>query len=118
MSKKTPEELAQAIQVFETARVRRRREAKEQGVLPPGVIPAVVSMRQARLALLGMGLLSQVETALAAIPDATQRAAAEIEWEYAVTVDRNSPLVQNLTLALGLDDAALDALFSAAGAIQ
>ena len=48
-------------------------------------------MRQARLALLQAGLLDQVETALASIPDEVQRKAAQIEWEYATTVDRGSP---------------------------
>lgn len=70
-----------------------------------------VTMRQARLALLSVDKLAQVNAAIAAIPDATQRAAAEIEWEYAQTVDRDSPFVQMLGTALALD---LDALFTLA----
>ena len=74
-------------------------------------VPTSVTMRQARLALLSVDKLAQVNAAIAAIPDATQRAAAEIEWEYAQTVDRGSPFVQMLGAALALD---LDALFTLA----
>ena len=66
-----------------------------EGPLPepaplPVPVPQSVTMRQARLALLGAGLLDDVDAALAAIPDATQRRAAQIEWEYAATVERIS----------------------------
>lgn len=84
---------------------------------PAPFIPTSVTMRQARLALLGAGLLSQVDAALAAIADPVQRQAAQIDWEYAATVDRGSDLVVELASALNLDAAALDALFSAAGAL-
>lgn len=81
------------------------------------VIPVSVSMRQARLALLAAGLLDDVDTAIAAIPDDAQRMAAQIEWEYAATVDRSSQWTATLAAALGLDDAALDALFQQAAAL-
>lgn len=86
---------------------------------PPPPPPPVtsVAMRQARLALLGAGLLGQVSSAIAAIPDATQRAAAEIEWEYATEVRRDSPWVLQLSAALGLDAEQLDALFAHAATL-
>ena len=84
---------------------------------PPAPIPTSVTMRQARLALLGAGLLSQVDAALAAIADPVQRQAAQIDWEYAATVDRGSPLVTNLAASLNLDSAALDSLFTAAASL-
>ena len=84
--------------------------------IPTPVITSV-TMRQARLALLGAGLLDTVTQAIAAIPDATQRKAAEIEWEYASTVDRNSVFTQQLAAGLGLSDAQLDALFTQAAAL-
>ena len=60
----------------------------------PGVIvPASVTPRQARLALLQIGKLDAVSAALAAIPDPAQRTAAQIEWEYATVIERNSLLV-------------------------
>ena len=54
---------------------------------------------------------SDIEAALAAIPDATARRAAQIEWEYAHSVERASPWVQQLATALALEADRLDALF-------
>lgn len=85
-------------------------------VAPPAAIPSVVTMRQARLALLGAGLLATVDGAVAAMPG-TSGDAARIEWEFAATVDRNSPLVASLSAALNLSQAQLDGLFSAAAVL-
>lgn len=74
-------------------------------------IPSIVSMRQARLALLQAGLLQQVESSLSSITDETQRLAAQIEWEYATEVKRSSPLVQAISSSMGLTAQQLDALF-------
>jgi hypothetical protein len=63
-------------------------------------------MRQARLALLGAGMLSTVDEAVAGMTEA-----ARIEWEYAATVERNSQLVVALSPLLGLTEAQLDGLF-------
>lgn len=77
-------------------------------------VPQSVTMRQARLALLGAGLLDDVDAAISTIPDDTQRRAAEIEWEYAQTVDRASPFTQQLASGLGLGAEQLDNLFTQA----
>lgn len=84
---------------------------------PSALAPQSVTMRQARLALLGAGLLDSVNAAIAAITDATQRQAAEIEWEYAQTVDRASPFTQQLASGLGLTNEQLDGLFTQAAAL-
>ena len=76
----------------------------------PGPVPSSVTMRQARLALLGAGLLVSVDAAIDSLPS-PQKEAARIEWEYATEVQRSSGLVPMMGAALGLDDAALDALF-------
>ena len=76
-------------------------------------VPEVVTMRQARLALLGAGLLAQVNTAVANMPGA-EGDAARIEWEYAQEVRRDSPLVAGLSEILGLTDEALDNLYRTA----
>lgn len=76
-------------------------------------VPQQVTARQARLALLNAGLLEAVQAAVDGLPGA-EGAAARIEWEYAQTVDRASPLVAALAAALQLDDEQLDALFTAA----
>lgn len=80
-------------------------------IAPSDPFPQVVTMRQARLALLAIGKLAHVATAIAAIPDPMQRQAAQIEWEYSATVERNRPFVQMLAPALGLSSAQLDQLF-------
>lgn len=82
----------------------------------PQYVPASVTMRQARLALLGAGLLASVDAAIGSLPS-PQKEVARIEWEYAVEVQRSSGLVPMMGVALGLDDAALDALFIEAAAL-
>ena len=79
-------------------------------------VPEVVTMRQARLALLGAGLLDQVNTAIASMPGA-EGDAARIEWEYASTVDRHGPTVLALAPALGLTDTQIDELFRQAATL-
>lgn len=77
---------------------------------PPGpIIPQVVSMRQARLALLAVDLLDDVEAVVAAAGRA-----AQIEWEYATEVRRNHPLLAAVQAAKGMSDADIDQLFIAA----
>lgn len=81
--------------------------------VPRVIVPTSVTPRQARLALLQIGKLDAVSAALAAIPDPAQRTAAQIEWEYATVIERNSSLVTVLSAQLGLDAATLDNLFLA-----
>ena len=79
--------------------------------------PTSVTPRQARLALLQIGKLDAVSAALAAIPDPAQRTAAQIEWEYATVIERNSPLVQSLAAGLGLTAADIDDLLTLAATL-
>lgn len=83
---------------------------------PPEPVPQIVTMRQARLALLGAGLLSQVDAAIDALPE-PQKSAARIEWDYSSEVHRSRPFVQQLGHALGLTDEQLDALFTQAATL-
>lgn len=81
---------------------------------PEELRPAmIVTMRQARLALLQENKLADVIAAIAALPDG-EREAAEIQWEYGSTVERLSPLVVSLIPALGLTDETMDDLFELA----
>lgn len=84
--------------------------------LPPPPVPAVVSMRQARLALLGAGLLSQVGNVIDGLEE-PGRSAARIEWEYATELRRGHPLVAALGNALELTEQQVDDLFLAASEI-
>ena len=85
----------------------------QQWVEPPPYKPQSCTMRQARLALLQVGKLADVDAAIAAMPE-PQKSRAQIEWEYAATVDRISPLMSSLGPVLHMSDAELDALFKLA----
>ena len=69
-------------------------------------VPQQVTMRQARLALLGAGLLDDVEMVIAAAGRAEQ-----LEWEYAAVVDRSGPIVAAVQQQESLTDAQIDDLF-------
>ena len=69
------------------------------------IIPQVITMRQARLQLLEVGLLDDVE-ALVALDRKSQ-----IEWEYASEVYRQSPLVEAIKGGLNLTDTQIDNMF-------
>lgn len=84
---------------------------------PTPIVPQVVTMRQARLALLSIGLLDQVEPAIDAM-DEPARTIAKIEWDYSSEVHRDKPFVNSLGEILGLDGESIDALFAAAALID
>jgi hypothetical protein len=88
----------------------------QPGAAQPAV-PQVVSMRQARLALLVTGRLQQVTDAFDLMQDEGLKAAAKIEWEYATEVRRDWPLVEVLRPALSMSHADVDDLFIAAAAL-
>jgi len=72
-----------------------------------------VTPRQARLELAKRGLLANIAEIIALIPE-PDKTTVEIEWEYAVSIERSSPWVIQLGSALGLDEEGLDELFKAA----
>lgn len=78
--------------------------------------PQTVTMRQARLALLDAGLLEAVQTSVATMPSA-EGERARIDWEYALEVRRDWPLISYMAGDLGLTDEQVDGLFVAAAAI-
>lgn len=73
-------------------------------------IPAIITPRQARLALSSQGLLSQVQNAIDSLPE-SNREVVNIEWEYAVSIERASPWIASLGEALELTSEQLDDLF-------
>lgn len=75
----------------------------------PVIIPTL-SMRQARLALLNMGLLTAVQAAITTDEQ-------HIWWEYSPTVERSNPLVIAVLSALGKTSAEIDAMFISAALI-
>lgn len=78
----------------------------------PSQVPNLISMRQARLALLQSGLLATVDAAIAQGTEADK-----ITWEYATEVYRNDALVANLSVVLGLSSKQLDDLFLLASSL-
>lgn len=79
---------------------------------PPTPAPAIVTPRQASLALHQSGLLESVKTAIAAADEAKR-----IEWEYATTFERSSPVVAAMSATLGLTESQLDDLFTLAATL-
>ena len=75
--------------------------------------PKVVTMRQARLALLQSGLLQTVQDAIANSTDE----AMKIEWEYATEVKRDWASLVTLTAVLGMTSLELDDLFQLASTL-
>lgn len=79
-----------------------------ESYIEPKSIPQVITMRQARLQLLEVGLLDDVE-ALVALDRKSQ-----IEWEYANEVYRQSPLIDLVKETISLTDEQIDDMFLSA----
>ncbi|KLE01882.1 hypothetical protein [Aliarcobacter butzleri] len=75
------------------------------------LIPKTITLRQARLYLLSIGLLDNLENII------SQNRAYQIEWEYANSIERESPLVKILGQTLNLNDTAIDNMFMEASKI-
>lgn len=83
---------------------------------PGPEVPHEVTMRQARLALHSAGLLDAAQAVIDALP-MPQRRQAQIEWEYALSVRRDHPLIA-LMIGEGLATAEeVDGLFVAAAGL-
>ena len=74
---------------------------------------STITLRQAKLALLNAGKLQDVINAIAALPE-PQKTAAQIEFDYANDVERNSVLLGTIAAAIGLTEEELDQLFDSA----
>ncbi|YCI03610.1 hypothetical protein M1D34_05105 [Ensifer sp. D2-11] len=73
-----------------------------------------LSARQLRLGLVSTGFnQAQVAAVIEALP-ASDREAAQIEWEYATTFNRTHTLVSTVGAALGISDEQIDTMWAAA----
>lgn len=82
----------------------------------PTPVPTVVSRRQARQAMIAAGIsFASVQAAIDAIADPIDRAMMQSEWDDSNQFERDRPQLIQLASVLGLDAAALDALFTDAG---
>lgn len=86
-------------------------------VPPTPVVPLAVTRRQARQALLLRNKLNLVQPAIDAIPDVTQRALMQIEWDDSLDFVRTRASVIAIGAAIGLDSAALDEMFTFAASL-
>lgn len=84
---------------------------------PVLVVPAEVTMRQARLALLSAGVLASAEAAINAMAG-PEGEAARIEWNYSSVMRRDKPFVNAIGGLLGLSSQQIDELFVAASNID
>ena len=79
-------------------------------------VPSVVTMRQARQAMLNSGILVQVDALIAAMPG-EEGESARIDWSHARDVKRDWPLIAALGPQLGLTEQQIDDLFVYAASI-
>lgn len=75
------------------------------------LIPKFITLRQARLYLLSIDLLDDLENII------NQNRAYQIEWEYANEIERESPLVTAMAQALILTSSDVDNMFIEASKI-
>ena len=90
-------------------------EAQDVPYQPPAISPSCTPA-QGLVALYALrGITEQnIAAALAAIPDSEQRYTAQVAFSRATEWRRDSQTMQIMTGLLGLDGAALDALFAKA----
>lgn len=80
--------------------------------LPMPTVPESVTPRQIRLALIDRGIMpEQITAILEAIEDVTLRAKSLAEWEYALEIRRDDPLIDQLSSELNFTDTEVDNLF-------
>lgn len=77
-----------------------------------GLKPDSCTPRQFRLALIYSGIsLSTVENLINQIPDPNQREIVRVQWEYAIMIEKNNELVQQLFFDLGYTKEQIDNIF-------
>ncbi|GEM_PF-1666418 len=79
-------------------------------------VPQMVTMRQARQAMLFSGILSQVDALIAGMPG-EEGESARIDWSHARDVKRDWPLIAALGPQMGLTEQQIDGLFIYAASI-
>lgn len=79
---------------------------------PPVTKVLSVTPKQARIALAQAGILAQVNDMVRAADEVTQ-----ITWDYALTINRDDPLIVQMGTSLGLSSDDIDALFLKASLI-
>jgi hypothetical protein len=73
-----------------------------------------VTKRQGRQQMIILGVIGDVEAAIAAIPDSMQRLLVQSFWEDSSEYERTHPQMIQLAQAIGMTDTDLDQAFEAA----
>lgn len=108
----TPEALPHLQVAVEVAPAMEGGVLRQRWALQDAPPPADVTMRQAQLALLDLGITdATVESAIDAIADPDAQARARIEWRRGGVVERHSPMVALIAAGLALTPEQLDQLF-------
>jgi len=77
--------------------------------------PDTCTPRQLRIALIQNGISpSTIDSQINAIPDSTQREIAYAEWEYALKIKKEHPLVQMMAANLNLTEQQVSDIFTLA----
>ena len=84
---------------------------------PAQPVPQQVTRAQGKAVLIQMGLWQQVLDFVAAIPDPTQRALAEVALHDTQHWQRNSPFLNQAAAALGITQEQMDDLFITASQV-
>jgi hypothetical protein len=84
---------------------------------PPPRVPPEIPNWRCKAVLGQMGLLGQVETILAALPE-PEKTIVKLSWQGDGKVARRGKTVLSLAAALGLSEARVDAMFIAAEGIE
>ena len=79
-----------------------------ENVVVPEPVPFSITQRQARLIMLERGILDTVENTLKMEPE------KYIEWSYASSIERTTPLVNEIADSLGLSAEVIDEMFISA----
>ena len=90
-------------------------KAEADALRVPSGVPQTVTRFQALAALHLAGKLTAVQAIMAA-PETPML--AKLAWENALSFERSSPTLASLAAMLGMTDADLDALFTAAAQIE
>lgn len=75
-------------------------------------LPDKCTPRQLRIALIQSGIsLATIENQIDSIPDSVQREIARAEWEYALEIKKEHPLVDMIAVNLNLTEKQVDDIF-------
>jgi hypothetical protein len=79
---------------------------------PPPSVPRQVSPAALRLAMIDRGIdMTQIDALMDNVEDPTEKQKAKMQWEYALSIHRNHPLVISFGAALGLSETDIDNIF-------